>query len=168
VRSLGAPGPELEAIRLEAVAYRRAVPSDRIFVENPGAGGGLGSENLRVWGTITMHRLYRLLRVYRTTARTRDELAQVYARHVVHGRSSSRTMARGRGVSQGWVPRLVMAQQRGASARGLPRRLVSGVISILHDDFSLARIIDKGHPRAFKRTDRQRFSGARVRSASSV
>ena len=63
-----------------------------------------------------MHRFYRLLRVSRTTARTRARLDRSQWR---------RRMARGRGVSQGWAP--FGNPATGASARVLPRRIVSGV-----------------------------------------
>jgi hypothetical protein len=78
-----------------------------------------------------MHRFYRLLRISRTTARTRARLTRSQRR---------RMKARGRGVSQGWA--LSETQQRvqvrGCSPAEKFRELGSG----LHDVLSLARIAD--------------------------
>jgi hypothetical protein len=68
----------------------------------PAASGNLRSKNLRARGTTFMHRFNRLLRIYRTTARTRAELGKTETRQrQVHLRTEQR--ARGRGVSQGWA-----------------------------------------------------------------
>lgn len=55
-----------------------------------------------------MHRFNRLLRIFRTTARTRARLTQTEC--PVKGTDRRRVKARGRGVSQGWA--LSETQQR--------------------------------------------------------
>ena len=62
----------------------------------------LCSNDLRARGTIFMHRFNRLLRILRTTARTRARLSG--------GKECQPMKARGRGVSQGWA--LSETQQR--------------------------------------------------------
>jgi hypothetical protein len=67
----------------------------------------LRPEYLRAWGTIYIHRFNRLLRIDRTTARTRAELAQKEPEGPLKEGSGdpleNRAKARGRGVSQGWA-----------------------------------------------------------------
>ena len=76
----------------------------------------LRPEYLRAWGTIFMHRFNRLLRIYRTTARTRAELA--LETRGLKTLQKTVAMARGRGVSQGWA--LARTASRNPSASRKP------------------------------------------------